>query len=164
MLQNFLKIYPKTMSAQLSNGQVFVKLVYAVEQYGVFTGPFEMLVRYQPEQQAQSGQCWAIVSNTNQGDGGAFERFFKTLELYLQDQAGGNPLEAVRSGARRHFEMYFPEMHCDLYKKPLEPKNQPNPAGACTRSWGEAGLKRVVGSVARMGAASQAFWNMGLAR
>lgn len=117
MLQNFLKIYPKSMSAQRVDGAVLVQLAYAVEQYGVFTGPFDMVVRWQPPVQAPQRACWTIVSNTHQRDRGAFEGFFKTLESYLRDQTHSDPLEEVRSGVKKSFEMYFPEMHCELYQK-----------------------------------------------
>lgn len=147
MLQNFLKIYPKTITAQMFNGQVVVKLVYAVEQYGVFTGPFEMVVSYLPEKQAQDGNRWAIVSNSNQRDGSAFESFFKTLEVYLKDQAEINPLEEVRSGTKQSFEMYFPEMHCDLYKKSCGKEHQSQPTSG--GRWSGAGLKRAINTLTR---------------
>lgn len=147
MLQNFLKIYPKTMAAQRVNGVVCVKLVYAVEQYGVFTGPFEMLVSYQPEHLAQEGKRWVIVSNTHHHGSGAFEGFFKTLEAYLDDQAQVNPLEEVRSGAKKSFDMYFPEMHCDLYKKSSE-KDRQALQKPCASKW-VAGFKKAISPLAR---------------
>lgn len=112
-MQNFIKIYPKTMSVNMVREVLAVKLVYTVEQYGMLTGPFEVVVKFHPEMLATGIDPWEIISNTRPKYNSLFEHFFTTMEKYLRAHLGIQPIEEVRTGAKKSFEMYFPDIHYD---------------------------------------------------
>ncbi len=113
-MKHFLKVYPKTMSVERAGDILTVKLRYAIEQYGLLTGPFEVRVQFHPEILARGGDPWKIISNTKPLHNSVFSHFFSSLEAYLRLHVGIEPIEEVRSGQRQHFEMYFPDIHYDL--------------------------------------------------
>ncbi len=113
-MKHFLKVYPKTMSVERAEDTLMVKLRYAIEQYGLLTGPFDVLVQCRPDILAAGVDPWKIISNTKPLYNSVFKHFFSTMEAYLRLHVGIEPIEEVRSGRRQHFEMYFPDIHYDL--------------------------------------------------
>jgi hypothetical protein len=112
-MQNFFKIYPKSMTVEMVGEQLLVQLTYSVEQYGMLTGPFSINVSFHPEILDQGIDPWVIISNTSKRYNNLFDRFFCCMERYLKEFHGINPFEEVRSGIKKHFEMHFPEIHYD---------------------------------------------------
>lgn len=113
-MKHFLKVYPKTMSVERAEDTLMVKLRYAIEQYGLLTGPFDVLVQCRPDILAAGVDPWKIISNTKPLYNSVFKHFFGAMEAYLRLHVGIEPIEEVRSGRRQHFEMYFPDIHYDL--------------------------------------------------
>lgn len=122
-MKHFLKVYPKTMSVEMVRDILTVKLRYAIEQYGMLTGPFEVVVKFDPEILAKEVNAWKIISNTKPLYNSVFDHFFTAMESYLSLYVGIQPIEDVRSGRRKHFEMYFPDIHYDLDEKSFEKTN-----------------------------------------
>ena len=122
-MNTFLKVYPKTMSVEMVNEILTLKLSYAVEQYGMLTGPFVVTVKFHPEIFAKGVDPWEIISNTKPLYNSVFDSFFTTMEAYCRLYLGVQPIEEVRSGAKKNFEMYFPDIHYDLESKSFEKTN-----------------------------------------
>lgn len=119
-MKNFLKVYPKSMAVMMDKGILTVKLRYAVEQYGMLTGPFDVAVKFHPEILDSGIDPWEIIMNTKPLYNKVFDHFFTTMESYLRGHLGIQPIEDVRSGSKNHFEMYFPNIHYDLEQKSFE--------------------------------------------
>ncbi len=119
-MRTFLKVYPKTMQVMLKKQILSVKLPYAVEQYGMLTGPFDIVVNFHPEMLQDGVDPWEIIMNTKPLYNKVFDNFFTSLEVYLREYLGIQPIEDVRSGAKNHFDMYFPEIHYDFEQKAFE--------------------------------------------
>jgi hypothetical protein len=111
------------MAVSMVQEVLTVKLRYAVEQYGMLTGPFELTVKFHPEVLAKGVDPWEIITNTKPLYNSVFDNFFTTMESYLRLSVGIQPIEEVRSGSKKHFEMYFPDIHYDLDAKVFEKTN-----------------------------------------
>ena len=122
-MKHFLKVYPKTMSVEMVRDVLTVRLRYAIEQYGLLTGPFDVQVKFHPEILSRGVDPWEIISNTKPLYNSVFDNFFSTMESYLRLHVGIQPIEEVRSGQRKHFEMYFPDIHYDLDEGCFETTN-----------------------------------------
>ena len=90
-----------------------VKLKYAVEQYGVLTGPFDIHVQANAEMLHSHDDPWRIIMSTKPLYNRVFDHFFPVMDLFLSNDLGIYPLHEVRTVAKRQFEMYFPAVFYD---------------------------------------------------
>jgi hypothetical protein len=122
---SFLKIYPKLLTVQADEAKVVTaKLTYAVEQYGLLTGPFFVVVGL--NRSGQSSAFWKIIEHNKDDGDKLFENFFESLQFYLRTQLGGDPIEEIETGHKAFFEMYFPDIHFDLASKSFLKNEDPD--------------------------------------
>jgi hypothetical protein len=131
-MSNFIKIFPKTIAIQNNEAAgVIATMTYMVEQYGLFTGPFHIVVRFH---RASSGtDLWQIIEHINEQDSDKdtddqlFEHFFPSLQYYLRLQLGADPIDQIKWGQMAHFEFFFPEIHFDMLTKNFLPNDTSPP-------------------------------------
>jgi hypothetical protein len=124
---SFIKIYPKLLTVQTSEAQVLTaKLTYVVEQYGLLTGPFFVVVGL--NRSGKGSALWKIMEHDKDDGDKLFENFFESLQFYLRTQLGADPIAQIESGEKSFFEMYFPDIHFDLVSKTFQKNEEADPA------------------------------------